>query len=150
MATELRVEDRLDGQSNFSAWKERIISVFDEANVWDIVEKIVAIPTNATQLATFKRKNAKAKTPILDGIKDHVIPHMRGKDHAFEMWIALNNLYQSSNENRTMVLKYKLKATKMNKSESVIAYLTRITNVRDELAAIGEIVVDPELMRTSL
>lgn len=37
MATGLRVEDRLDGQSNFSAWKEIIISVFDEADVWDIM-----------------------------------------------------------------------------------------------------------------
>ena len=113
MATGLRVEDRLDGKSNFSAWKERIISVFDEADVWDIVEKTMAIPIDGTQLATFKRKNAKAKRLILDGIKDHVIPHVTGKDHAFDMWIALNNLYQSSNENRKMVLKDKLKATKM-------------------------------------
>ena len=84
---------------NFGAWKERIISVLDEGDVWDIVEKIVAIHTDATQLVAFKRKNAKAKTLILDGIKDHVIPHVRGKDHAFEMWEALTMLHQSSNEN---------------------------------------------------
>ena len=41
MVTGLRVEDRLDGQSNFGAWKERIISVLEEAEVWDIVEKTV-------------------------------------------------------------------------------------------------------------
>lgn len=95
----------------------------------------MAIPTDATQLATFKRNNAKAKR-LIDNIKDHVIRHMRGKDHAFETWKTLNNLYHGSNENRKMLLKDKLKATKMNESESVIAYLTHITNVRDELAAI--------------
>ena len=110
MATRLRVEDRLEGQMNFGAWKERIISVLDEANVWNIVEKTVAIPTDVTQLATFKRKNSKVKRLILDGIKDHVIPHVRGKNHAFEMWEALTELYQSSNENLKMVLKEKLKA----------------------------------------
>lgn len=116
MAFGLRLEDRLDGQVNFGAWKEIIISVFDEIDVLDIVEKSVTIPTDATQLAACRRKNAKGKRLILDGIEDHVIPHVRGKDHAFEMWEALTNLYQSSNENQKMVLKEKLKAIKMNKS----------------------------------
>ena len=93
MASGLRVEDQLDGQVNFGAWKKRIISVFEEAKVWDIFEKTVTIPTDATQLAEYKKKNAKAKRLILDGIKDHVIPHVRGKGNAFEMWIALTNLY---------------------------------------------------------
>lgn len=86
MATRLRVEDRLDGQVNFGAWEERIISVLDEVDVWDIVEKTVVIPTDATQLVAFKRKNVKAKRLIPDGIEDHVIPHVKGKEHAFEMW----------------------------------------------------------------
>ena len=73
--------------------KRKIISVLDEPDALDIVEKTVTIPTDATQLAAFKRKNAKAKRLILDGIKDHVIPHVRGKDHAFEMWEALTKLY---------------------------------------------------------
>ena len=53
----------------------------------------MTLPSDATQLAAFKRKNAKTKWLILDGIKDHVIPHVRGKGHAFEMWTTLNNLY---------------------------------------------------------
>ena len=106
--------------------------------MWDIVEKTVTIPTYATQLTEYKKKNAKAKRLILDGIKDHAIPHVRGKGNAFEMWIALTNLYQSSNENKKMVLKGKLKSIKMSKSESVVAYLTRITSIRDELVAISE------------
>lgn len=72
MASRLRLEDRLNGQSNFGAWEERIISVFDETDVWDIVEKTVTITTDATQLAAYRRKNAKAKRLILDGIKDHL------------------------------------------------------------------------------
>ena len=44
MVSGLRVEDRLDGQSNFGAWKERIISVLEEVEVWGIVEKTIVQP----------------------------------------------------------------------------------------------------------
>ena len=37
MSLGLRVEDRLDGQNNYSAWKERIQSIFEEAEVWGIM-----------------------------------------------------------------------------------------------------------------
>jgi hypothetical protein len=38
MATGLRVEDRLDGAANFSSWKERIVLLLQECELWDIVE----------------------------------------------------------------------------------------------------------------
>jgi len=44
----LWVEDKLDGQSNFGARKERIISVLEEAEVWDIVDKTLVPPIDAT------------------------------------------------------------------------------------------------------
>ena len=64
------------------------------------------------------------------------------------MWNALTNLFQSSNENRKMVLREKLKSIKMAKAEGVILYLTRISQVRDELATIGEVVSGTELVWT--
>ena len=126
MSFGLKVEDRLDRHVNFSAWKERIKCVFEESEVWDIVEKQPTIPVDATQLAEFKKLNAKGKRLILDGIRDHIIPHVRGKDYAHDMWAALISLCQSSNENRKMVLREKLKTIKMMNSEGVVAYLTRI------------------------
>ena len=38
----------------------------------------------------------------------------------------------------------------MNKGENMTTYLTRITQVRDELGAIGEVIESAELVRTSL
>ena len=101
-------------------------------------------------MAEFNKKNAKAKRLILVGIKDHVIPHVRGKTYAHEMWTALTSLYQSSNENRKMVLKEKLKAIKMAKTDNATAYLTKITSVRNELAVVGEIIAPTELVRIAL
>ena len=35
MSLGLRVEDRLGGHTNYSVWKERMQSIFEEAEVWD-------------------------------------------------------------------------------------------------------------------
>jgi hypothetical protein len=154
MATGLRVEDRLDGATNFGAWKERMILLLQENELWDIVENTtthpVVVPTDATLLAAYTKKSIKAKRFILDAIKDHLIPHLTGKTHAYEMWESLTKLYQSTNENRKMVLREKLKSIKMTKAENVVTYLTRLTQVRDELGAVGEAIVDSDLVRTTL
>jgi hypothetical protein len=49
-----------------------------------------------------------------------------------------------------MVLREKMKGIKMTKAENVTTYLTKITQVRDELGAVGEVVADSELVRTAL
>jgi hypothetical protein len=49
-----------------------------------------------------------------------------------------------------MVLKEKLKSTKISKTDTVASYLTGISQVPDELMAIGEVVKDYELVRTTL
>jgi hypothetical protein len=154
MDTGLRVEDRLDGATNFGAWKERMIFLLQENELWDIVENTtthpVVVPIDATLLAAYTKKSIKAKRFILDAIKDHLIPHLTGKTHAYEMWESLTKLYQSTNENRKMVLREKLKSIKMTKAENVVTYLTRLTQVRDELGAVGEAIVDSDLVRTTL
>jgi hypothetical protein len=58
--------------------------------------------------------------------------------------------YQNKNENIVMALRKQLRGTKMAKGEAVIPYLTRITQIRDELTADGEKTEDPELVRIAL
>jgi hypothetical protein len=152
MATGLRVEDRLDGAVNFGVWKERMILLLQESELWDIVENFttnpVNVPTDATLLEAYTKKSIKAKRIILDAIKGHLIPHVTRKANAYEKWESLTKLYQSTNENRKMVLREKMKSIKMTKAKNVVTYLTRLTQVRDELGAVGEAIVDSELVRT--
>jgi hypothetical protein len=72
-------------------------------------------PTNATQLAIWKKGEEKVKSLILDGIKDLVVPHLSGKIMAKDMWKALRELYQDKNENRVMALFKQFRGTKMAK-----------------------------------
>ena len=90
----LRVEDRLDGDTNFSPWKARISLILEENELWDIVHNTttnpVVVPTDATDKATFMKRDVRARTIILDAVKDHVIPHISANDHAFQMWKCFN------------------------------------------------------------
>ena len=114
-ASQMRVEDRLVGASNWSSWKARMVFVLEDLELWDIVQAVVpAIPLTAPILgAEYKKKNNKAKRTISDGVRDHIIPHVTGKAHAYQMWAALISLYESSNENRKMVLHERLRSIRM-------------------------------------
>ena len=61
---------------------------------------------------------------ILDGVKDHLIPHLAEKKTANDMWDTLKQLFEAKNENQKMALKDKLHNVKMTKDESVTFYLT--------------------------
>ena len=150
MSSGLRVEDRLDGGGNWTPWRARIVLLLEKSELWEIVDQTVTVPTDPVLPAEFKKKNVRAKRIILDSVKDHIIPHVAGNDYAYEMWESLANLYQSSNQNRKMVLREKRRSTKMSRGESVTSYLTRVSQVRDELAAVGEVVDRAALIRVAL
>jgi hypothetical protein len=150
--SQMRVEDRLAGASNWSPWKARMVFVLEDLELWDIVEAVVPpIPVTAPVLvAEFRRRNNKAKRIICDAVRDHIIPHLTGKTCAFEMWASLCKLYESSNENRIMVLHDRLRGIHMLEDESVTSFLGRYTQIRDELAAVGEVVNPNSLVRQAM
>jgi hypothetical protein len=99
--SQMRVEDRLAGASNWSPWKARIVFVLEDLKLLDIVQVVVPVPvaTALVLLAEFKKRNNKAKRTICDAMRDHIIPHLTVKAYAFEMWASLCKIYESSNEN---------------------------------------------------
>jgi hypothetical protein len=50
-------------------------------------------PVDAVLLVEFKKRNIKAKRTILVAVKDNIIPHVSGKDFAFQMWQSLCSFY---------------------------------------------------------
>jgi hypothetical protein len=59
--TPLRVEDRLDGASNFLSWKERVILALKEYDLWELVDKVVTPPTDLTTLEAHNKKRSKQR-----------------------------------------------------------------------------------------
>lgn len=81
------------GAENFGPWKERIMLLLEEVEVWDVVEAIVQAPTDPTQLVEFNKKNVKEKRILLDAIEDHLFPHVSGMGYAYQMWDSLVSLH---------------------------------------------------------
>ena len=99
MATGLRLEDRLDGDGNFVPWKARLVLILEKNELWDEVVNntttnpiVVPASTNAQALIAFNKKDIKARRIILDAVKDHVIPHISSKTHAYQIWDAFDQL----------------------------------------------------------
>ena len=74
------------------------------------------------------------------------IPHLVEKASAKEMWDTFKNLYWAKNENRIMSLKDKLHVTKMAKRQNVASYLTRVAQLKDELATVGEVIANSKMV----
>lgn len=96
---------------------------------------MVVVPTNLDQHKAYKKEMAKAKRLILDGVRDHVVSHIAGKDTVEQMWDALATLYQGSSEQRQMYLEEKLRCTRMQKGDRIDPFLTKLWDIRDQLSA---------------
>jgi len=100
----VRYQDRLDGASNFTVWKARILSVLDKNHVKNFALKTIAIPIDPVENDKYEEAMVKAKNIILDGVKDHVVPHIVEKEMTNEMWENLKKLYQHTYVQRRMLL----------------------------------------------
>jgi hypothetical protein len=133
----------LEGISNYLQWKVRITSVLKENKLWLFANTIVPVPAlDPIDLGVHEVKETKTQRIILDGVKDHLIPHLAKKNTTKEMWDPLKSLYEAKNENRKMALQDKLHSTRMAKGESVASYLTQVAQVKDELAVVREVIPD--------
>ena len=90
----LRDQDRLDDLSNFAILKARILVVMEAYGLREHAEKVLATPTDALLLKKHEEAMAHAKHFIMDGVKDHAVPHIAEKATAPEMWVALTTLYE--------------------------------------------------------
>ena len=66
------------------------------------------------------------------------------------MYKALVDLFRSDNMNNKLILRCKLKHVQMSKTDNVTSYLMRITQLCDQLAVVGEKVLDAELVNVTL
>jgi len=146
----IRFEDRLDGVSNYLQWKVRISAVLKENKIWKFVNTVVTLPLDPVALDMHEVLEARAQRVILDGVKDCLIPHLADKKTAKDMWDTLLKLFEAKNENKKMALRDKLHCVKMSSGENVVLYLTKVAQVKDELAVVGEVVPDSELVRIAL
>ena len=66
------------------------------------------------------------------------------------MFDALSLLYEGKNINRKMMSRTQLKNVKMQNSESIQSYFTRVSQIKEQIEAIGDSVEEVELVMTTM
>jgi hypothetical protein len=107
-------------------------------------------PEDEEAKAKFKKNEVKAKRILIDSIKDHLIPNVSELKTPKEMFDALTRLYESKNTSRKLTLRHQLRNVTMNKSETVVNYFMKISQIKDQLAATGDPEEDVEFVTTTL
>jgi hypothetical protein len=160
MMNSMKSENKLDGDSNFKAWKTRVDLILAKNKVLDIVKgKIVKPeftegeekePQNVVAMEKFKYVDINAMSIIVDSIKDHLIPYISHLNSSKKMYDALTNLFLVRNIGQVMSLKNELRDMKMNDDDNITSYFVRISQLRDQLQAIEEITSEKELVNIVL
>jgi hypothetical protein len=145
----MKSEKKLDGASNFRAWKTRINLILAKNKVLDIVKGKIVKPEfkegeekesqNVAAMEKFKDVDINAMSIIVDSIKYHSIPYISHLDSSKKMYNALTNLFSVRNIGQVMSLKNELCDMKMNDDDNITSYFVRISQLRYQLQSIEEI-----------
>jgi hypothetical protein len=129
----IKAKDRLEGASNFTVWKLRIMNILLEHELEQYVTTVMEEPTSNVERAAFRKSQAKAKRIIFDSDKDKIMPAMTLLMTAKDCMDTLVNLYEKQAPTHKRTLKHKLKYLKMEKGESTTSFCSRRAQIRNQL-----------------
>ena len=77
----LRLEYALKGSSNYISWKDKMEVVLEENGLKEIIDNDVPKPIveDAANLDAWKKKVAKERRILLEGVQDHMVSIIHGK-----------------------------------------------------------------------
>jgi hypothetical protein len=144
----LRLEYALEGISNYITWKDMMEAVLEDNGLKEYIDKDVPKMdvSDTANIDAWKKKVAKARRILLEGVRDHIVSSLHGKPTPDAMWKVLTDLFQNSNDHRKLVLNDKLSMIKMDKGDSIPKYLTKFFQCRYELGSVGITIDDDDLV----
>jgi hypothetical protein len=139
MKNKTLVEYRLDGSSNFNSWKSRLQVTLEEYDLLNVVKFFLPDPTTDEEKETKREEDVKARKIIIYSVRDHLLPHISNLKTTYEMYEALKDMFESDNTLRDLTLKGQLQSTKMTKGDTIATFFMEISEIKEQLGSIGEI-----------
>jgi hypothetical protein len=119
-------EDRLEGASNFNAWKCRILNILEECDLDELVTRVIEEPTSNIGRTAYKKRHSKDKRVIFDSVKDNMMPiigHLRTAKDCFD---SLANLYEKKAPTQKRILKKLLRTLRMERVKPLLPSSPRL------------------------
>ena len=87
----------------------------------DFIDTDIPEPNQAdvAQHEAWRNNVAKVRRILLEGVRDHIVSSLHGKENPYAMWKALIDLFQSRSDHKKMALKDKLRKIKMEKGDTI-------------------------------
>jgi hypothetical protein len=116
----------------------------------DVVTK--TLPDIATEVEKKIRKeeDVKARKLIIYSVRDHLLHRIANLKTTYVMYEALKERFESDNTLIALTLKIQLQSTKMTKGNTISIFFMKISEIKEQLETIGEIMSDRELVLTTL
>jgi hypothetical protein len=150
MITDTKIDEKLEGDENFRAWKYKVGILLEEHDLEIFVEEEVPKPEEDEAKEKHKKNQAMAKRIILDSIKDHLIHHVSLLNSPKKMMDALTQIFEGKNINKRMTLNIHMKNLKLQHSESIHSYFSKVNQIKEHIESIGGIVDKAEMEITTL
>ena len=114
--------------------------------------RITKLPSNASAATRNKytKGEVKVKKIFRDSIDKRLVAYVFELNTSKEIYNRLVSLFKVSDANQVLFLKNKLKEIKKGKNEDMQSYFLRITEIKNNLLSIGEVLLDRELTITTL
>ena len=144
----LRLVYVLEGSSNYISWKDWMEAVLEYNGLKEFIDNDLPkhVVTDASNLDAWKKKVAKARRILLEGVRDQIVSSLHGKSTPYAMWKGFMVLFQSNNDHRKFALKDKLRKINMEKGDTIPKYLTKFVQCQDEMGNVGITVTDDDLV----
>jgi hypothetical protein len=150
MKNKTPMEDRLDGASNFSPWKSKLLVTLEEEDLLDATTKTLPETTTDLEKKVRKEDDVRARKIIIYSVRDHLLPQIANLKTTYDMYKTLKEMFESDNTLRALTLKSQLQSTKMTKDDTVALFFMKLSEIKEQLETIGEIMSDRELVLTTL
>ena len=116
------------GESNYNAWRFRIIRILQEKNLLSAIEE---------ETVSSAAKDHQAFTIITLNIKDSQILHIQDTTTARKAWEALKEVHQGIATNGRMILMQGLWALKMSEGQDMSEHLNRFRELANQLRGLS-------------
>ena len=146
----MRFEHHLGSADNFEFWKLRIIMLLRENKLESFVREDKEEPKDNPKKLEWIEKNEKAMKIIVNAVRDHIVPIVAKHTTTYRMFRALENAFIINNTGKKLALKRQMNSVSMNKGEAINAFFMRITDLRDQLSALGYEIENRELFLIAL
>ena len=148
----LRLEYALDGSSNYIVWKDRMEEILEDNGLKDLIDQEAPKPAaaNAQELVEWKKFLVRVRRILLEGVRDHIVSSLHGKETPFSLWKTLKDLYKKNNDQRKLALKDKLQKIKCEKGNTISTYLNKLTTCRDDIGSLGITTADDDMVSIAL